>query len=257
MARFSNGWIKVYRSLGEGDLVQNPYLLALWVRLLTWATWKPSKTLWNGEQRDLPAGSVIFGYRELADQWNCSRATVHKWSHYLHDTDRITLETAPSGCLATIRNWELYQSSDDDERTSGERSANAERTLGEREVALIEEVKKEERRKKKNTPAFPFETFWEKYPRKIGKSDALSCFDRLILSQADFDSLIEAVTRFRSHHEGRGTEAQYIPHPATFLGTKEIPRWRDWLDEGNGKSDIRAVGEYRGIEAILAERGAQ
>ncbi len=106
------------------------------------------------------------------------------------------------------------------------------------------------------TPDFDFSDFWEKYPRKIAKSDAQARFDRLIRSQEDFDSLLEAVAKFRAHHEGKGTEAQYIPHPATFLGTKEIPRWRDWLEEGNGKSDIRAASEFRGMADILAEQGA-
>lgn len=104
---------------------------------------------------------------------------------------------------------------------------------------------------------FDFDPFWEKYPRKIAKSDARARFERLILTEEDHTALLEAVSRFRTHHEDRGTEAKYIPHPATFLGTKEVPRWRDWLDPNNGKSDIRPAGEYRGIEAILAEREAR
>lgn len=158
MARFSNGWIKVYRSLGEGDLVQNPFLLALWVRLLTWAHWKPSKIMWEGHQRDLPAGAVVFGFRELAQHWDCSTSTIHKWSHYLHKTERITLETGTRGSLAIIRNWELYQSQDDDEQTPSEHGANTERTRAEHGANLIEEDKKGRRKKEVYLP--PLAEIW-------------------------------------------------------------------------------------------------
>lgn len=153
MARFNNGWIKVYRSMGDGDLAENPILLALWIRLLTWATWKSSKVLWNGEQREIPAGSVVFGFRELAAQWGCSAKTIHKWAHYLHSTKRIALETSTHGSLATICNWEIYQAQEDAGVTPREREVNAEGTPGKREVNLIEESKKEERRKKRGESA--------------------------------------------------------------------------------------------------------
>lgn len=97
-------------------------------------------------------------------------------------------------------------------------------------------------------PGFDFGAFWEKYPRKVAKSDAQARFGVLIRSQEDFDSLIEALSRFRAHHESAGTEARFIPHPATFLGTKEIPRWRDWLDASNGKSDIVPASEFVGLK---------
>lgn len=102
-----------------------------------------------------------------------------------------------------------------------------------------------------------FSKFWEKYPRKIAKSDARARFERLFGPEGGGDPLIEAVERFRAHHEERGTEARFIPYPATFLGTKEIPRWKDWLDAENGKSDIVAAGEFRGMTDILsaAEKG--
>lgn len=100
----------------------------------------------------------------------------------------------------------------------------------------------------KTRQTWSFSEFWRLYPRKIAKSDALARFEALIGSQEDFGSLIEAVTRFRAHHESTGTDAKYIPHPATFLGTKAIPRWRDWLDAENGKSEIAGAGEFVGLK---------
>lgn len=143
MARFNGGWVKLYRSVMEGDIKDNAYLLALWSWLLAAATWKESKILEDGRQRVLPPGTVVFGMSELAETWQCSKATISKWSHYLHDTQRITLETRTRGSIATILNWDVYQGEEIDERTTSERQVNAGRTPSERQVNGSEEVKKE------------------------------------------------------------------------------------------------------------------
>lgn len=102
--------------------------------------------------------------------------------------------------------------------------------------------------KKPATVRLNFDAFWRAYPRKIAKAVAKDRFKKLIEGQADLDSLLVSVGRFRAHHEAKGTEAQYIPHPASFLGTKEVQSWRDWLDEENGTSDIVAANEFVGLK---------
>lgn len=146
MARFNGGWVKLYRSVMEGDIKDNPYLLALWSWLLAAATWKESKLLDGGKQRVLPPGSVVFGMSELAATWDCSTSTIWRWAHYLHDTHRIVLETGTRGCIVTILNWDVYQGQEDETRTPSESEAKADRTPSEGEEKLSEEVKKEERR---------------------------------------------------------------------------------------------------------------
>lgn len=142
MARFTNGWVKVYRSIGEGDLVDNPILLALWIRLLTLATWRPSKILWGGKQRELPPGTVVLGIKEISETWAVSRSVIQKWLHYLHDTGRIVLTANSRGTIINICNWETYQSKENDDAPE---SVNADSAACSRRVnaeALIEEEKK-------------------------------------------------------------------------------------------------------------------
>lgn len=148
MARFNSGWIKLYRGAADGDLGQNAFLWALWITILTWATWRPSKIRWRGKQREIPPGSVVLGIKEIADRWDCSRSVIQKHLHYLHDTGRIVLETCSRGTLITVCNWKEYQSNDSDSespRTNGVLTECSPRVHGE---ALIEEVKKEERRER-------------------------------------------------------------------------------------------------------------
>jgi hypothetical protein len=147
MARFNNGWVKLYRSVADADLADNPLLLGLWIKLLLWAHWKPSKIVWKGQQRELPAGSVVFGVREIARKWRVSPDSISRWLKYLVDSGRIAWESSARGSVVTILNWEQYQSEDDDGRTLIGHQPDTDRTLVGHEPALIEEGKK--RRKKK------------------------------------------------------------------------------------------------------------
>lgn len=153
LVRFQNGYVKLYRSTLYGDIGKNPYLLTIWVLLLLWATWKETKIIWNGKQRVLAPGSVVFGVREIADKLDVSPATVSKWLKYLHESERIVLETGTHGSLATICNWKEYQSNEDRAETPSEHQVNAKCTPSEHQVNLIEEVKKE-RKKELNTAEF-------------------------------------------------------------------------------------------------------
>ena len=82
-----------------------------------------------------------------------------------------------------------------------------------------------------------FDEFWAIYPRKIGKHEAMDRYRRMI-KDGDQESLKVATLSFRAYHEAKGTEAHFIPYPATFLGGKGVPRWKDWLDPENGKTDL-------------------
>jgi hypothetical protein len=113
VARHTGGWVKLWRVSLEKDLFHNIYLWAIWHALLHMAVWKETQIIWRGRQRRLPPGSVVFGIREFAERWDCSQRTISKWLKYLHDTQRIVLETCAQGTVATICNWEKYQGGED------------------------------------------------------------------------------------------------------------------------------------------------
>jgi len=141
VARYENGWIKVHRRAVIEDIGDNSTCLALWVMLLSLANWKETKIMWEGKQRTLPPGSVVFGFREFAERWGCSKNTVKKWAEYLHSTNRILLEVCPRGCLATICNWEKYQTREDDECPKLDHNATTTRPQSDHNVTLNEEGK--------------------------------------------------------------------------------------------------------------------
>lgn len=67
-----------------------------------------------------------------------------------------------------------------------------------------------------------FDTFWEAYPRKVGKPSAGKAFARLKPDDDLQRAMLAALTRHRD--AWRGTDQRFIPHPATWLNDE---RWRD------------------------------
>ena len=163
MARFTGGWIKLWRKAVEGDLADNPYLWALWNWLLFAAIWKPTSIIWEGKRRDLEPGTVILGMTELAERWQCSRNTIKKWLDYLVTSERIYLESCTRGTLVTIRNWSVYQSNDSESCTPSDSEVATGCPQGDNQVALSEEVKKERKKEVIQKPNELFDTLSETF----------------------------------------------------------------------------------------------
>lgn len=87
-----------------------------------------------------------------------------------------------------------------------------------------------------------FDHFWERYPHKVGKRDALKCFERVKQSgTVTFEALMEGLERYR-----RKTDDRPWCNPSTWLNQG---RWEDVPNEvnSNGKSISGLLERARGI----------
>ncbi|MCM2323507.1 MAG: hypothetical protein NDJ90_09625 [Oligoflexia bacterium] len=232
MARFEGGWFKLYRSAIESDIGDNAYCLALFIRLLSWATLKPTTIRFNGVPREIPRGSLVIGISELGEKIGCARGTVYRHLLYLESRNTIRREIATEGTLISIVNFERYQGSSDD----AEREMNAEWTLDERGVNPNEEVQElknkeiqidqRKRRSTKVESAFNLEKAYQQYPRKQGKTKGLQRLAKEIKTEKDLGDLMTAIERYkRSSDVIRG----FAKHFSTF-----VSEWRDWIDPQTG-----------------------
>jgi hypothetical protein len=82
-----------------------------------------------------------------------------------------------------------------------------------------------------------FPEFWSKYPRRVGKAEAVKRWGRM--SKQDRAAALAAAKHLDAYVRECAVELQYIPHPATFIGPKRT--FEDWADgrpagyTGNGK----------------------
>lgn len=148
MARFTNGWIKLHRSLQDKDISQNFFLLGLWTHLLLIANWKEGQIIWQGKQRIVQPGEAVIGIKDLAKSSECSQTKIWTWLKYLQKTKRIVITTSNRGTLVTICNWSIYQIEEEEENKQirNHKETSVKRALN--HEVLSEEVKKGRREEK-------------------------------------------------------------------------------------------------------------
>lgn len=74
--------------------------------------------------------------------------------------------------------------------------------------------------------AEPFSSFWSLYPRRVAKRAALKAWEKEMRSGTNPEEIIEGLRRQLAHLLAK--EAQFIPHPATWLNQG---RWEDEVNE--------------------------
>ena len=98
-----------------------------------------------------------------------------------------------------------------------------------------------------------FERFWEVYPKKVGKKDAMKAFGKV---RENVQVLIDAVNRQKLSSQWCRDSGQYIPNPATWLNQE---RWNDVLDTNMGRkvpcgaSGTLGAAELEAIQRVLRE----
>lgn len=73
-------------------------------------------------------------------------------------------------------------------------------------------------------PESPFETFWQAYPRKVGKGAARAVWGRLRPSASLLAQMLATLEWQRQTDQWRRDGGCYIPHPVTWLRQE---RWDD------------------------------
>lgn len=72
-----------------------------------------------------------------------------------------------------------------------------------------------------------FAEFWETYPKKVAKQDALKAY-RALRRKTSMADIAGALNGYNSIIRQKGTDLQYVMHPATFLRNE---KWRDFVGQ--------------------------
>lgn len=240
MARFSGGWIKLYRSAVNEDLGDDAVTLAIWVTLLCWANWETGKTKVKSQQVILEPGQLATGIRELASRLDVPQTTAFRALKYLEKTERIILKSGTQGSIITICNWSEYQQQEE----ILERKRNTDGTQTERKRNDNEEGKN--LRKKENSLVairldYPqeFQSVWVSYGKPGQKKEAFSSFQKSSLSEEERGQLAGAIKNYVKENPERKyrmsfhkfLETDWREHNETY--TKSYDRYA-FLDDEPG-----------------------
>lgn len=86
-----------------------------------------------------------------------------------------------------------------------------------------------------------FLAFWQAYPRRIGKGDARTAFNKAA-AKADPNMIVQAALAYAKHVMAEGTEQKFIPHASTWLNGE---RWEDDLE--SEKTERKPKNGWEGV----------
>lgn len=144
----SEGFIKLHRSLLEWEWHDDPNMVSVFVHCLVLANWKDGR--YHGEK--IPRGSFVTSYNHLAELTGMSRSTVYRCLNKLAETGEIALNVKHFYTIVSVRNYAVFQQSDETGWNELETQMKRKRNANETQVKPIEERKKERSKEvKKNT----------------------------------------------------------------------------------------------------------
>jgi hypothetical protein len=101
----NEGWIKIYYKMLDWEWMDDPYVVALWVRILLNANQKEKK--WHG--LTVKRGQWITSVHHIAEQTGWSRNTIKRILRILEQSNQITIDTGSNGVIITVTNYGKYQ----------------------------------------------------------------------------------------------------------------------------------------------------
>lgn len=224
------GWIKLHRKVLDNPIVcKDSDHIAVWMYILLNATHKEYPVVFSGNKIILQPGQLITGRKVIAEKFKISESKVQRILKVFESEQQIEQQNGNKNRLISILSWSEYQSSEqqdeqllNNKRTTTEQQLNTNKNVRTKEG---EEQKKE--RKKKDTYPELFEEFWNTYPRRVEKSNAVIKWNAQINKGVDPQQIITSAYNYMIYVSAEGTETKYMKHPKTFLNGDT---WKEFLN---------------------------
>lgn len=121
------GFVKLHRDAMDHAVFQDEWL---W-KLFTWCLMKANFRDFDSARGLIPRGSFSMGRIQAADELHTSPSRVYRGLAKLQSLGSITLKSNSAFTVVTVCNYETYQPSDSDTRTTNEQRTDSERTADE------------------------------------------------------------------------------------------------------------------------------
>lgn len=228
------GWIKLHRKMLDNPIVfKDSDYIAVWVYLLLNAAHKEYPAVFGKNKIVLQPGQLITGRIAISEKIRVSESKVQRILSAFETEQQIEQQTGNKNRLITVLSWSEYQNSEQQDK----QEMNNKRTTTEQQVNTNKNVKNDknvENEKKKDMYSPEFESFWNEYPRKIGKKECFKTFSKNLKDGEMAAVMIKCAINYCDQCKRLKTEIQYIKHPKSFLNEE---RFKDYLEGGNGNEE--------------------
>lgn len=219
-------YIKLYRSLLEWEWYKNINTKILFIHMLLKANWKDGKF----EGKNIPRGSFVSSIAKLAEETELTSREVRTAISHLEKSGELTIKRHSKYSVFTIKNYVLYQTSDN-QTTSKRHSVDIQTTT----IEEKKEVKKERNNILCKAEALAlFEELWKMYPNKKGKAQ-VSDKDKQKHYEIGLEEMTRAIQRYKREFE-RDKEWRKPQNGSTFFHSGYV----DYLDANYEESSVPA-----------------
>lgn len=219
------GYIKLWRlSVDNKDYLSEPFTRwQAWIDLLLLANHKPNRIYIRGISVEVGVGELVASEEFLSIRWRWSRNKVRRYIVLLSSKTKQQIIVKRNNKITTISivNWNTYQGNDTTKSTTNDTTERQQKDIPKNDKN-VKNVKNKEIYKEK------FDTFWEAYPKKVDKQDAIKIFNSMKPTQGFLDMLLKSIAQQKLSDQWKNN---YIKSPARWLRGQH---WGDELKGGNG-----------------------
>jgi len=216
------GYIKLWRSLKNNPVMENPEYLSVWIYILLSVNYQDNEFIFNDEKILIKSGSFITSRAKIAKSIDVQESKVERILKYLKSEQQIEQQTFNKFRIITIVNWNKYQQTEQE----NEQPVNNKRTTSEQQVNTIKKDKKEKKVKK-----------------EIDIIPKIQFLDAVFLLQSEYDKLSAKYTKEKTDHAieilNNGIMSKgykYKSHYHTIIG------WPMKEAQGNGRPGNTQIG---------------
>jgi len=231
------GYTKRWRKRWDKSYHLDPYLWLLMDYFIDYANYKDSEVFFPDiGVIPLKRGQHIFGTRKLSEFLRVDRGVIRRKLKILKNIGFLTLQTTHQYTIATIQNYNIYQQQEVNDDPPNDQETTHPRPADDPQTTTPNKVKKGNK-DKELVYTDDFLTFWDCYPKKVGKGGAFGAWNKA-RSKPPIADLVAAVERQSKSDQWKRDNGQYIPNPQTWLNQ------RRWEDGETDKPSPRYISPY-------------
>ena len=230
-------FIKLYEQITSWEWYRYPNTLCLFIYLLLKANYKD--LTFHG--RVIKRGQLLTSIPRISTDTGLTVQQTKTALMHLRSTGEVTDEASNQYRVITVVKYDAYQSSTDkstDDQPATNRQVN--RQLTDELTPCIEYIEKDRYIEQidNNTPSRGggFDEFWNIYPKKVSKQDAMKAW-KALKPNADLQAAImSSLQQWITSDQWQRENGQYIPYPATWLRKR---RWEDEPEQGKPPAPVQ------------------
>lgn len=228
-----SGWIKYHRKSLKHPLFKKPKVWHYFQYCLLKASHDEKIIVWNKQEMAIERGSFITGRKQAAIDTGLSEQNIRTSIKTLVNLKMIEISTTKSTSkfsYISVCNYRDYQLKVilPNHQTTHEVTSN--QPASNQQVTTIKNIKNNKKEKKKdlcpqNGIPEGFEEFYEAYPKKKKKPNAIEAWKQVFLDPkhkkyhgpVEIKVLLKSIEEHKESNDWREEGGKYVPHPASWL----------------------------------------